>query len=503
MDSFVDLLTVEFDEKAVYLLNESFVRKNLLIPIKFHPDETGHIIVAMSDTDNFIAIDDVKLITGYEVEAVGAEKAQILAQIARYFNRQSVMDAAEQYRKEHAAEKKDENTADTDSVRGDHSAVVRAVKTIMEGAARMRASDIHFEPMRENVRVRYRVDGNLKEIMTYDRNIYSAIITRIKVLSQMDISEKRKPQDGRTSLKVDQEEYDVRVSSIPTVHGEKIVMRLNAKEYLARDKQMLGMSERDIAVFDQLLSRPHGIILVTGPTGSGKSTTLYTALHEINQEAINIVTIEDPVEAYLDGVNQIQVNTKANLTFANALRSILRQDPDVIMIGEIRDYETAEMAVRASITGHLVAATLHTNSTVSSITRLLDMGVKSYMVADALSGVIAQRLVRKLCVCKRGRKALPAELRNLGLSPEEELTIYEPVGCTRCGNSGYYERIGVFEIMDITPDIRNAISKMMPASRIRELAAHDGMRTLKQNAVQLVRDGVTSMEEIKKIIYEN
>lgn len=280
--------------------------------------------------------------------------------------------------------------------------------------------------MRDGIRIRFRIDGNLVEAMSYDMSIYTAIIARLKIISGMDISEKRKPQDGRTTMDIDHVEYDVRVSSIPTVYGEKIVMRLTNKEKLTRDKRELGLSDDDMKRFDQMLAHPHGIILVTGPTGSGKSTTLYTALSELNRETVNIVTVEDPVEANIDGVNQIQVNPKADMTFASALRSILRQDPDIIMIGEIRDPETAEIAVQASITGHLVASTLHTNSTSASIARLLNMGIEPYLMADALVGVVAQRLVRKLCRCKRGREATAQEKEELGVNQDEVLTIYEP-----------------------------------------------------------------------------
>ena len=292
--------------------------------------------------------------------------------------------------------------------------------------------------------------------MSYDMSIYTAIIARLKIISGMDISEKRKPQDGRTTMDIDHVEYDVRVSSIPTVYGEKIVMRLTNKEKLTRDKRELGLSDDDMKRFDQMLAHPHGIILVTGPTGSGKSTTLYTALSELNRETVNIVTVEDPVEANIDGVNQIQVNPKADMTFASALRSILRQDPDIIMIGEIRDPETAEIAVQASITGHLVASTLHTNSTSASIARLLNMGIEPYLMA----------------------------------------------GCQLCSQTGYFGRTAVYEMMPVTPELRWAITKMQPSSKVKEIAQREGMITLRGSAVRLVREGVTSLEEMKKIASE-
>jgi len=280
------------------------------------------------------------------------------------------------------------------------------VRTIIEQAVRQRASDIHIEALEKQVRVRYRIDGVLSEKMSYDSSLLAAIITRIKIMGGMDISEKRKPQDGRITTVVDLAEYDIRVSVLPTSYGEKVVMRLTSANGLTRNKADLGLREWELKKFDHILGNPNGIILVTGPTGSGKSTTLYTALSELNGDEVNIVTVEDPVEANIPGINQVQVNVKANMTFANALRAILRQDPDIIMIGEIRDYETASIAVQASITGHLVVSTLHTNSSAATITRLLDMGVESFLIADSVVGVIAQRLVRRLCTsCRRPRQA--------------------------------------------------------------------------------------------------
>lgn len=307
--------------------------------------------------------------------------------------------------------------------------------------------------------------------MKYDNALLGAITTRLKIMSGMDISEKRKPQDGRITTTVDRREYDIRVSNLPTVYGEKVVMRIASKEGFNVDISKLGLTERDRKVFQDILRNPHGIILVTGPTGSGKSTTLYTALSELNTEDVNIITVEDPVEANIDGINQVQVNTKANLTFASALRSILRQDPDIIMIGEIRDSETAEIAVRASITGHLVVSTLHTNSTASSVARLEDMGVESYLIADSMVGIIAQRLVRRLCECKKPKEATVEEKQLLGVDTDKSCTIYEPCGCKLCNNTGYYGRMGIYEIMKISPAIKRLISKMqmLRILRIRPL----------------------------------
>ena len=319
----------------------------------------------------------------------------------------------------------------------------------------------------------------------------------------MDISEKRKPQDGRITITVDRREYDIRVSNLPTVFGEKVVMRLASKEGFKRDKKDLGLSPTDLVKFDNILRNPHGIILVTGPTGSGKSTTLYTALSELASDEVNIITVEDPVEANVDNVNQVQVNVKANLTFASALRSILRQDPDIIMIGEIRDGETAEIAVKASITGHLVVSTLHTNSTAASISRLIDMGIEPYLLGDSLVGIIAQRLVRRLCPeCKESYEADEEEKRVLKVPQNEPLKLYKACGCEACGNTGYYGRIGVYEIMPISRKIKKLIASGANADEITAQAVTEGMNTLRMSASNYVKQGLTSFNEMMKITYE-
>ena len=503
---YVELRNLKLDEAAVYMINEAVAKQYNLIPIGFDKDNPNCLRVAMSDPMDFMAIDDISIITNRKILPVLSTSSQIAFQIDRYFGRQSVIAVADQYKKEQGREMPDAQARADGAVRDEdttnQSPIVVMVRSIIEQAVRQRASDIHFEPMKEGIRIRFRIDGNLMEAMSYDWSIYTAIIARLKVISGMDISEKRKPQDGRTTLTIDHLEYDVRVSSLPTVYGEKIVMRLTNKESLTKDKRDLGLSDGDMMKFEQMLAHPHGIILVTGPTGSGKSTTLYTALSELNKESVNIVTVEDPVEADLEGVNQIQVNPKAELTFASALRSILRQDPDIIMIGEIRDPETAEIAVQASITGHLVASTLHTNSTSASIARLLNMGLEPYLIADALVGVVAQRLVRRLCQCKRGREASATEKAELGLAEDQPMTIYDPVGCQLCSHTGYYGRIGVYEMMPISPDLRWAIAKMKPTARVKEIAVSEGMTTLRASAVRLVKEGVTSLEEMRKIACE-
>ncbi len=501
---YVELRNIKLDKDAVYLINETIAKQYNLIPIGFDKNNPNILLVAMSDPMDFIAMDDISIITNRRIQPVLSTSSQIAYEIDRFFGRQSVMEVAERYKKEFGEEDAQEEKSEKrdEQTETDNSPIVVMVRSIMEQAVHQRASDIHFEPMRNGIRIRFRVDGDLIEAMRHDSTIQAAITARVKIISGMDISEKRKPQDGRTTLVVDHVEYDVRVSSIPTVYGEKLVMRFNNKESLTRDKRELGLEGDDLVKFDDMLSHRHGLILVTGPTGSGKSTTLYTALSQLNKESVNIVTVEDPVEANVDGVNQVQVNHKINMSFASALRSILRQDPDVIMIGEIRDSETAEIAIQASITGHLVVSTLHTNSTEASVARLMNMGIEPYLIADALVGVVAQRLVRRLCSCKRDREATEEEKQELGVDPAEPLTISEPIGCQRCSHTGYYGRIAVYEMLPSSPEIHLAIARMRPSSEIKQIALDEGMTTLQQQAARLVRERITSMDEVRKIAYE-
>lgn len=504
---YVDVRKIKVDENAARLLKEDFMRKNSLIPIAFDELLPNVIRVAMADPMDIIAIDDISIITNMQVDPVLSTKGQINMAIDKIFGATQAMQAAEQYRKERERDREkagpnmDEEEGDSEL---DNSPIVQLVRSILEQGVRRRASDIHIEALEFQVRVRFRIDGALVQVMTYDIDLLPAIVARIKIIGGMDISEKRKPQDGRIAMTVDRRDYDVRVSILPTINGEKVVMRLTSKENLTRDKKNLGFSEEELEKFDRILKNPHGIILVTGPTGSGKSTTLYTALSELNTEDVNIITVEDPVEANMEGINQVHVNEKAGLTFASALRSILRQDPDIIMIGEIRDGETAGIAVKAAITGHLVVSTLHTNGTASTVTRLVDMGMESYLIGDALVGVIAQRLVRRLCPeCKRLVYATEDEKRLLGVTTPGDLPIYEPVGCEACGNTGYHGRIGVYEIMPVTNDLRIKIAAGARADEIKEQAVSEGMSTLSVSAAKLCVQGVTSFKEALKIAYES
>jgi len=500
----VDLRGIKIPQEVIGLVSGSVLRKHSVLPIGFDEHNSNVLLLAMADPLDMIAQDDISIITNCVIEPLVSTPRAINAVLDRYFGTDEAMSAAEQYAKERESQQQQlEAAALQDETEISNAPIVQLVKSIIEQAVRQRASDIHFDALEKQIRVRYRIDGVLVEKMLYDISLLPAIVTRVKILAGMDISEKRKPQDGRITMTVDRAEYDIRVAVLPTSYGEKIVMRLTSAVALTRSKAELGLSDWEMKLFDHILANPNGIILVTGPTGSGKSTTLYTALSELNSEQVNIITVEDPVEANIPGINQVQVNPKAELTFASALRSILREDPDIIMIGEIRDYETASIAVQASITGHLVVSTIHTNSAAATLTRLIDMGVESFLLADSVVGVIAQRLVRRLCTaCRKPKQATDYEKGILGLPRGEDVTIYEPCGCDLCADTGYYGRIGVYEIMEITPKLRQVISNHGTTEQIKEAALGDGMKTLRMRATDYVLSGMTSLAEMVKVSFE-
>lgn len=499
---YIELKGAKIEEKVIHMVPESMVTKYQAIPIEIDPDNPNILKVAMADPMDIMAMDDIGLVTNLQVEPMLASEEGVKNAIDKYYGSAQAMEAAEAYRQEQqSALGGEEEEEGNDEI--DNSPIVLLVKQIIEGGVRQRASDIHIEALENSVRVRYRIDGALKQVMSYDLSILPGITARIKIIGGMDIAEKRKPQDGRITIMVDRREFDVRVSILPTVFGEKTVMRLTSKDGLTKPKSALGFDSEQEKVFDNILSNPHGIILVTGPTGSGKSTTLYTSLSELNTEDVNIITVEDPVEANINGINQVQVNNKADMTFAAALRSILRQDPDIIMIGEIRDGETAGIAVQAAITGHLVVSTLHTNSAASTITRLIDMGIESYIAGDAVVGVIAQRLVRRLCTtCKQPRLVEDEERAQLGVpEDEEDVIIYEPQGCPLCNDTGYSGRIGVYEMMPVSRALQAVIASGATADVIEKQALKEGMLTLKMGAAKHVLDGITSIAEMNKIVH--
>lgn len=498
----VDLQAIVIDKAVATLVPVNILKKYTMIPFAFSPDNMNTLRVAMENPLDTYAQEDISILTNYQVEPVVATTRSIMLAIDKYHGQEETKSAINQYAKDKKFVANAEDEEENEEV--NNSPIVKLVKEMIDSAVRQRASDIHLEPMEEYIRLRYRIDGVLQNKDTYDVTVLPAIIARIKIIGGMDISEKRKPQDGRITQVVDHVEYDIRVSILPTVFGEKVVMRLTAKMALTREKSQLGLKPYEMTQFDSILSHPHGILLVTGPTGSGKSTTLYTALSELNTPEVNIITVEDPVEANIDGINQVQVNNKADLTFASALRSILRQDPDIIMIGEIRDQETAQIAVQASITGHLVVSTLHTNSSASTITRLEDMGIESYLIADSVIGVIAQRLVRRLCPeCKKEVEATYDEKETLGLDVNKDYKFYEPCGCSKCDHTGYKGRIGVYEIMQMTPELKRIISDRKGAAAIEEQALKQGTKTLKMSGTDYILDGVTSFAEVVRIAMDN
>ena len=504
----VSLAAEKIDEEILKLCDETILRKNSLMPFGFNEKNPNILNVAMSDPLDIRAIDDISIITGCQIEIFVTTQRDISAAIDRYFGDAAARRVADEFAKERREEEREaEKAAEAADEQLQQAPIVKLVRQIIESAVHKRASDVHIEPMEDNLRIRFRVDGVLQEEMIHSMTLHAAMIARIKIISGLDISEKRKPQDGRTTAIVDRAEYDIRVSLLPTVYGEKVVMRMTQKKALSRDKKELGLMPDDLEKFDRILSRPNGIILVTGPTGSGKSTTLYTALSELNVAGVNIITVEDPVEANIPGINQVQTNEKAGLTFEAALRSILRQDPDIIMIGEIRDRVTADIAVKASITGHLVVSTLHTNSAASTISRLSDMGIEDYLIADSVVGIIAQRLLRRVCpVCGEIVEADELEREILGVSQIPKKIMIKKPGhkdCLKCGGSGYYGRVGIYEIMPMSMGLKRIIAKGGTAEEIERQALKEGMKTLRQAGINYVLQGITTIDEVKRITVED
>ncbi|MCT4621526.1 MAG: GspE/PulE family protein [Marinisporobacter sp.] len=493
----MDLEKHYIDAEIPRLINESLAKRHLLIPVK---KENNKLFVAMTDPLNIFAMDDVKIATGLEVEPVIATRQGILNAIDQYYGRESAEKAVEDFKNQYNFE--DLSELDEDILNEINNApVVRLVNSIIRQAVKAKASDIHIEPFEHNIRVRFRLDGQLQEIMSPEKSTHSAIVTRIKIMGKMNIAEKRVPQDGRVETSIDGKEVDLRISTLPTVHGEKIVIRLLDRSSFLMTKSQLGFSEQNLEVFDKIIKSPNGIILVTGPTGSGKTTTLYTVLRELNQVNKNIITVEDPVEYRLKGINQVQVNTKADLTFANSLRSMLRQDPDIIMIGEIRDRETAQIAVRAAITGHLVLSTMHTNDSPSTVARLMDMGIETYLVSSAVVGIVSQRLIRKICPeCKESYTANHLEKEILNTS--NDTLLYRGRGCNYCNGTGYKGRTAVHEVMMVNKELRMHIDEGKSIDSLRQSAQKQGMITLKESCINLVLQGITTLDELNRVAYD-
>lgn len=493
----VDLNIIDFDRKAITLIPQNLCDKYVLIPFGF---DNNKIKVALADPLNIFAIDDVAISTGFEIESFISRTADIKKFIGIYYSSQQVNNAAIQLSKESTKLLKNSKATAEDINEVNSAPVVKMVDYLFKNSVEMKASDIHIEPYEREIRIRYRIDGKLKTVNTLGIESLGPLVTRIKILAGLNIAEKRIPQDGRIMVKVDEKEIDLRVSVLPIVNGEKIVIRILNTGGAVLSKNQLGMSEDNIKRLDRIVANPHGIILVTGPTGSGKSTSLYSILKELNSSNINIITVEDPVEFTMNGINQVSVNEKAGLTFASGLRSILRQDPDVVMIGEIRDEETAEIATRAAITGHLVLSTLHTNDAPSSIVRLVDMGIKPYLVSTSVVGVMAQRLVRKICNnCKEEYEASKYEKELLGHKIDKPLILHKGKGCGYCNETGYSGRIGIYEIMEMTRKHREAINAGGNSDHLRDISIANGMKTLESECKDYVLSGMTTIEELSTI----
>lgn len=496
---FIDLNSISIPTEVQNLIPYSLIRRHNVVPVKL---EMNMLYVAMEDALNFIAIEDLRMATNYEIVPMISFRAAINSTINKLYGSETADKAIQEFKKESDLSTRGRSQElEIESYEVDSAPIVKLVYSIIESAISQGASDIHIEPMENEIRVRYRVDGKLFLARSIPVEAQAAVSTRIKILAGLDIAERRIPQDGRFDYNSGGKVINLRVSVLPTAHGEKVVMRILDKSNFLIPKEKLGFTKGNLEKFDQLLLNPNGIILITGPTGSGKSTTLYTMLSELNKESENITTVEDPIEYQIEGLNQVHVNTKAGLTFASSLRSILRQDPDIIMVGEIRDSETVEVAVRAAITGHLVLSTLHTNDAVSSISRLIDMGVAPYLIAVSLMGVISQRLVRRLCTqCSEPYTPPEHEIRYLNL-PEENYTFRRPVGCSHCNETGYKGRIAVHEILLVSKGMRDLITREASVGEMTEYAVKNGMSTLKHESIRLILDGITSFDEVMEITY--
>jgi type IV pilus assembly protein PilB len=488
----IDLSVYKTDVSALNSITPQAARRLGAVPVG--TDESGMLLVAMSDPSNVLALDDLKLMTGNEVVPVVASPDDIQGLIGRMSRYDDAVAAAIDLGEEELAEVSDIRESAEDAP------VIKLVNSIIGQAVEEGASDIHFEPEGREMRVRFRVDGILRETTHIPRRMVAGVISRVKIMADLDIAEKRVPQDGRVSLTVEKHAIDTRVVTMPRVDGEGIVMRILDKSQALIGLDLLGMAEASETIFEDAFRRSYGAVLVTGPTGSGKSTTLYAALNEINEPQRNIITIEDPVEYQLPGVNQLQVNLKAGLTFAGGLRAMLRADPDVIMVGEIRDGETAKIAIESALTGHLVLSTLHTNDAPSAITRLTEMNIEPFLSASAIICVVAQRLVRQLCTyCKSRTMLSVSSLEAAGFNVAFDLEAYEPIGCSRCGGTGYKGRTGLYEVMAISDEIRDLTIERSSSEEIRKVAVAQGMRPLRADGFEKVKNGVTSIAEVARV----
>ncbi|MHA1568478.1 MAG: type II secretion system ATPase GspE [Alphaproteobacteria bacterium] len=501
------LATDEVDYSLTGRLPIAYTKRNLVLPL-YREENTNTIITACADPLDYRTLDDLRLFLDSEIEPVIVPSGMIFDTINLTYDRigdttddvMSDLEETEGYGESY------EEAPDLIDVEDEEAPIIRLVNHLMFRAVKERASDIHIEPFENEIAVRFRIDGVLYEVMKPPKRFQSSIASRVKIMASLNIAEKRMPQDGRIRIKIAGKDIDIRTSVIPTAHGERVVMRLLDKSSVLLDLEELGLIGKKFERMITLIQRPHGILLVTGPTGSGKTTTLYAALSRRNTPDVNILTVEDPIEYQIKGIGQMQVNPKINLTFASGLRSFLRQDPDIILVGEIRDLETAEIAIQASLTGHLVFSTLHTNDAASALTRLVDMGVEPFLVASSLIGNVAQRLVRVLCKeCKKPVQPKPEELAKINLTPEDlnGKILYEPVGCSACLQTGYAGRTAIYEILIIDDEVRSMVVRNVDANMIKRHAVDHGMDTLRDDGARKVIAGVTSIEEVLRVTQED
>ncbi|MBI3752946.1 MAG: type IV-A pilus assembly ATPase PilB [Deltaproteobacteria bacterium] len=499
----VDLDATEIDPEIIKLIPEDVANKYQVIPI----GRTGStLVLAMADPSNIFAVDDIKFLTGYNVESVIASEAAIKAAIEKHYaaaeEEMALGDVLTEFDESEMEILQEEEEVDVNDLKKavEDAPVVKLVNLILTDAIKKGASDIHVEPYEKSFRVRYRVDGVLAEVMKPPLKLKNAIVSRIKIMSSLDIAERRLPQDGRIKMKLGKDkEMDYRVSVLPTLFGEKVVMRLLDKSNLQLDMTKLGFEEKALKDFKDAIEKPWGMVLVTGPTGSGKTTTLYSALSELNKVSDNISTAEDPVEFNLMGINQVQMHEAIGLNFASALRSFLRQDPDIIMVGEIRDFETAEIAVKAALTGHLVLSTLHTNDAPSTVNRLLNMGIEPFLISSATNLILAQRLARKICKdCKEDAHVPPQALIDIGVPPEEAKSFkcYHGKGCATCGGTGCKGRIALYEVMPLTDTLKELVLNGASSAELKRGAVKEGMKTLRMSGITKIKEGVTTIEEV-------
>lgn len=491
---FISLEKEDIDEGALNLISPDVARRYQAIPVYF---ENNRLVVAMKYPTDIIAIDDLRILTGHDIKPVMVPDSELRAALERFS--MSVF----------SVEQTEEEETTEEVVTADESVekpAVQMANRIFNQSVRSEASDVHIEAQEKNARVRFRIDGVLHDMLFPPKKLHPALVTRIKVMANMDIAEKRIPQDGRITLRVEGKTIDVRVASLPTPYGEKLTLRLLDRSARLITLEELGFPSDYLEKYRQVMSLPYGFILVTGPTGSGKSTTLYSTLVELNSPEKHIITLEDPIERRLEGINQVQVNIRAGMTFASGLRSILRNDPDIVMVGEIRDHETARIAVESALTGHLVLSTLHTNDAAGAVTRLGDMGIEPYLTSSSLAGVVAQRLMRVLCDnCKKPEKLCKADVLNsvpdFPLDPgEDEVTLYRPEGCMRCNNTGYRGRTGAYELLTMSENIQKMVLGRSSTNAIKQAAVEEGMITLRQDGLLKVKKGITSLEELLRVI---